>query len=75
MLDDKIRDTLAEELRAAVMTNAAAIALATFDEAEMDNLELMVADKVIEESGSFKPPSCLARNDLNMVDPPNYWGP
>ena len=35
MLDDKIRDTLAEELRAAVMTNAAAIALATFDEMAM----------------------------------------
>jgi hypothetical protein len=34
-----------------------------------------VADKEIEESGSFKPPSCLARNDLNMVDPPNYRGP
>lgn len=36
---------------------------------------LDVADKEIEESGSFKPPSCLARNDLNMVDPPNYRGP
>lgn len=36
---------------------------------------LDVADKEIEVSGSLAPPNCLARNDLNMMDPLNYRGP